>query len=280
MARRNNPYFPRVVCPLPFVVVVVNSVHCMKIQLPLPGFETSCRLCVSPKAVFHLVAYCPFDSIDLPCEITLSLWGGNGQRQIISLGSLEGKNELANFETQFPVVSARVDVTNLMTKHSKNEESLFDAVLDLFHDTCLNPALGALKLQTLFCHLVSCKGVLADILSFLDILRGFSEVCHCYLGKTGDWQVVLKSPAKRVQLDGKKSHYLSLLEFVSDVLGTTEGTSSDLFLDLQRVGLHNAILASNFTILKKFLNKYNSCFRWFQDQSTKTTKVIAKCCVC
>jgi hypothetical protein len=104
------------------------------------------------------------------------------------------------------------------------------------------------------------------------MLRRFSEVCHCYFGKTGHWQVVLKTAAKRLQLNGRKSQYLSLLVTVLKRL-QTQTIISDLFVDLQNGGLHNAILASNFTILKKFLNKYNSCFRWFQEKNSKTQKI-------
>jgi hypothetical protein len=159
MSRCNNPYNCRVSRVAPFVVVVVNSEHCLKIPLPHPDCVETAFLWTTPKSVFHLVALCHFDAIDLPCDIILKLNSANGKVQKVSLSSLEYKNNVVDFESfsESPVVGVFVTISNIMSKHSRNEECLFEKVLDIFHNTRVNPALGALKVRTLFHHVVTAR---------------------------------------------------------------------------------------------------------------------------
>lgn len=273
----HDPYATRVTSLNPFAVVVLNSLLTVKIPLPQFGKIESAIICVPPRETFHVAAFSPFQSHLLPCEVSVSLFVKSAKQQSVTIGTLETKNQILNFETQNPVSAVRFRVSSTTSKFSHNEETLLEEVLNIFHDTCINPALGALDAETLFHNLICCHAKRCDLISLLQLLQHFSELCHCYIGKTGCWQVVLKSAAKRLQLDGKSSQYISLLEFVVHH-PTSEATISDMFSSLQQKGVHNAILGSNFTILKKFLNKFNKQFRWFQDQQTKTTKVVVKCC--
>lgn len=273
----HDPYTTRVKSLNPFAVVVINSLLTVKIPLPRIGSIESANISIPPREVFHVAAFSPFQSHHLPCEVSVSLFVKNIKQKFTPLGMLETKNQMLNFETQMPVTAVRFRVSSTTSKFSHTEETLVEDVLNIFHNTCINPALGALDAETLFRHLFCSHATRCNFISLLQLLQHFSELCHCYIGKSGCWQVVLKSAAKRLQLDGKGSQYISLLEFVV-LHPTSEATISDMFSDLQRKGVHNGILGSNFTILKKFLNKYNKQFRWFQDQQTKTTKVVVKCC--
>lgn len=273
----HDPYTSRVKSLNPFAVLVINSLLTVKIALPRVGSIESANIFIPTREVLHVVAFSPFHSYHLPCEVSVSLFFKSAKQQFAILGTLETKNQMLNFETQMPVTAVRFRVSSTTSKFSHTEETLVEDVLNIFHNTCINPALGALDAETLFHNLLYCHAMRCDFIMLLHLLQHFSELCHCYIGKSGCWQVVLKSAAKRLQLDGKSSQYISLLEFVV-LHPTSEATISDMFTSLQRKCVHNAILGSNFTILKKFLNKFNKQFRWFQDQQTKTTKVVVKCC--
>jgi hypothetical protein len=138
----------------------------------------------------------------------------------------------------------------------------------IFNDPLVNPAFGALKALDLIQEVVKRNGkhAMRDLLAFFVCKP---TMCHFYIGKDNAVWVVLHSHCKKYQPTGDTTSFVELLKVLQTE--TTEKISlSRLF---HRVTGFEQTLASNFTVLKKFLIKYNETFVWFQSEDSKTTKI-------
>lgn len=142
------------------------------------------------------------------------------------------------------------------------------SVAAIFNDPQVNPAYGAIKALDLAHEVVKRNGknAIRDLLAFFVCTPA---LCHFYVGKDNAVWVVLHSHCKKYQAGGETDRLVELLKVLQRE--TTDKISlSRLF---HRVSGFEQTLASNFTVLKKFLIKYNETFVWFQSEDSKTTKI-------
>jgi hypothetical protein len=129
--------------------------------------------------------------------------------------------------------------------------------LDMFQT---NDACGALKLSEMVADIDS------DLCSF-----------HRYCSRSGEEWVVLNTEAKRVNVLERPTKFTSLLSSACKILAKVNGeTLCDTFRYVSLGNAHRPLLASNFTVLKKFLLKHNDAFLWRQDNADRATRICAR----
>ena len=257
MSYYHDPYKFQVCTPDDFVVVVVNG--------RLMGtISKTTSLYVSMCGNAHVVCYTPTKLEDPNVRVKLK----RVENKDVDLGCLR--------ETD--VISCTIEISSDCSFYIEEEESdtdekkVLSTVVGVFHDEKINPSFGALRINDLKTAIEAQIYLKHDLAS---LLQKKSDFFHCYQGKDDEIWVVLHSHCKKVVVDqDNSSSYANLLKKLVDELSTEEQSLADLFRSVSTSGAFNSLLASNFTILKKFLIKYNAHFAWFQDEKSKTTKVV------
>ena len=249
---RHDPYRFQVVAEEEMFVVIVNGAIC-------GSFSKSTSFSL-PKGESQVVCYSPFlaptDEYEL-CVVQ------NGVSK--SFGNIQETKAVTFVCEQGGEIFVRFVRPSLFD----NNTEVIQEVLDVFHDEKINPSFGALRMVDLKTAVCS-KNVDLEV-----ILRENKDFCHCYAGKEKETWVVLHSHCKKVAVAREHSQvYALLLRHLTKQVGSEEVSLADLFRDVGKSPAFHCLLASNFTILKKFLIKYNSHFAWFQDEKSKTTKVV------
>lgn len=275
---RHDPYHFQVVATNEPFVVVLNGVvlKCFSFPLlPKPRVVEIENFPVDEDGNLHIVVYTPgLSSANIACSVALTMHAGGENKK---LGSLTKET---------PMISVEMDATNirsfeLMFISERNEddvqklqpESILDIITDIFHDNTINPSFGALRLDELENELI--KRTHQSATDIGELLKSQSDLCHCYLGKDAQIWAVLHSHCKKLAVANEKQiDYSELLNFLTDELRQGEECLSSLFRLICSKDSFSGLLASNFTILKKFLIKYNEHFLWFQDDFERTTKVL------
>ena len=146
-------------------------------------------------------------------------------------------------------------------------------LVDIFHDSIINPSFGALQLKALEKELESRCPHFAS--SMKKCVLQSSQNFHCYEGKDKLPWVVLHSHCKKVNIPSERSEdYSQLVKYLIGELLLSDVSLNDLYRKIYKENIFCRLLSSNFTVLKKLLIKFNSEFLWFQDNFSKTTKVI------
>lgn len=252
----------------PFVAAIVNGLLCGSLSgaepkdLVLPEGRKKNRA--------RIVCYSPAVNTESPLNLEVILrCRGQDYRlgSLVRTGVVSGTFDLPQNEFQ---LFTREPKTRIRTCPHQEAQNMLSNVLQIFHDGKLNPSFGALRVGSLqsaiensFAH---------DLAS---LLRAQKDFCHCYKGKDDETWVVLHSHCKKVTVGHENTApYAFLLLDTAKRLRGGEVSLGDIFRRVAGSQEFNALLASNFTILKKFLIKYNNHFAWFQDDESKTTKVV------
>jgi hypothetical protein len=259
----HNPYKYQVCSAGPFLASVVNGVLCGAVT------EEPKQLCAKGKKNrAQIVCYVPSGE-NLPNMEVMLRCGGKDFRlgSLVRTGIVSGTFELP--EPHFELF-VREPVVRL--KSFQEVQKMLTDVLQIFHDGKLNPSFGALRVGSLQ-TVVEAKNTFSKDLASL--LKAQKDFCHCYKGKDDETWVVLHSHCKKVCIGYENTApYAFLLADIVKKLGRNEVSLGDIFRWIANAKEFNGLLASNFTILKKFLIKYNTHFAWFQDDASKTTKVV------
>lgn len=216
----------------------------------------------------RIVVYAPSAEISQDHEVVLNC-GGKEYRigSLLRTGVLSGTFDvpLGTFDLRL-----RESKSMLTNPHQETQKILAD-ILDIFHDGKVNPSFGALRVNSIQ-SAVKTSTFSQDLAT---LLKAEKEFCHCYKGKDNETWVVLHSHCKKVSVGYENTvPYAFLLADLVKQLGRHEMSLGDIFRWISSGKQTNSLLASNFTILKKFLIKYNAHFAWFQDDVSKTTKVV------
>lgn len=100
---------------------------------------------------------------------------------------------------------------------------------------------------------------------------------HKYCSRSGEEWIVLNTEAKRVNVLERPKKFTALLSSATSSLAKCCGeTLCDAFRDVSLGTSNRPLLASNFTVLKKFLLKHNDAFVWRQDNSDRATRICAR----
>lgn len=256
MQRSHNPYGVQVVAPESFVVFLFDGVRLVNCDIPTKGNDVVVHI---PEHAQNVVCYVP---PAFAPTTRISVRFGNNE----FLGRLEKK---------FGILAGRIptgcDCLHLTEDDNATDKAVLETIIQAFHDEKVNPSFGALPLEEIE-RLVCCKhGAEIDVEY---VLAAHDTICHTYEGKDGKVWVVLRSHCKKVTVTEEKcGSYAKLLRFLCSELSTREIPLGDLFRRVSHEPEFCTLLASNFTILKKFLVKNNHQFVWFQDEASKTTKV-------
>lgn len=202
---------------------------------------------------------CIVSSLRFPVHI----WENHGSR---------GRAGATNGTFSFQVRSEMCLLRFCPEIRGSSRDALSEAVIDIFHDEVVNPSFGAIRMDDLRNELAKKS---AELITGLDSLLTQSEdLCHCYKGKDEAMWVVLHSHRKRLSISKDRSpSYSQLMKYLVGEVMVSDVPLSDLFRKICKTERFHQILASNFTVLKKFLIKFNSEFVWFQDGHARTTKV-------
>ena len=214
------------------------------------------KVCVTPK---HLQRYSVilFSSLSQPIGISTS----SGDQFV-----LDPEGGAVNF-----TCASMLSITfhNLLKKEA---ESVCRDVLGLFQDNFVNPSSGALSYDYVRNHIDQKQ--LFNVLKFQRMVKNAGNPFYQYLGKDLCRWIVLHSSSKKPNFGFTRGkEYSDLLKFsVSQIMGE-EVAMSDLYQLVRGEKTFDLLLSSNFTVLKKFLVKFNAEFLWFQDEASKKTLI-------
>ena len=181
---------------------------------------------------------------------------------------------LSSFNGLLTLQCAEDTSLNFVFSDSQKLKDIETVVADIFHCTDINPSFGALPLKRLEKELLARTPDYSK--SLLNCVLQSSEMFHCYEGKDRAPWVVLHSHCKRLTIPmGHLDDYCQLIKYLTgELLERSEVALSDLYRKIYTENIFSSLLSSNFTVLKKLLIRFNADFQWFQDDSSKTTKVV------
>eukprot|EP00760_Papus_ankaliazontas_P021890 PhM_4_TR18760/c2_g1_i2/m.4267 len=275
MPQLNNPYQFQVSAPELFLVVVIDGV----LRGPVSELRpTQFRVQKRSRSI-NVVVYNPTAPAAVPPNREVTVKFGKQETNIgrfasngVACADVEMPARIADMQILVHAPGARCYIPKNIESTKKCDATLLSDIVHVFHDEKMNPSFGALRVNDLQ-EFVQRKNVLEHDLAAL--LASRKDFCHCYQGKDNEIWVVLHSHCKKVCVGHDNSFsYATLLQRVAGSLCGEEQSLGDLFRRVTKLDGFNTLLASNFTILKKFLIKHNTHFAWFQDEQSKTTKVV------